>query len=274
MSLAALALRLIAVKAITGRTLAEDRIFDSQIESIDSLVKRMPAPLVIVSVDDADSRGGEGEPPSLGQDETLTLLFETAVAGQVEVDSAGEPITIFAATSQGLEATLDVLWRQVSRALLATPTSAPWGDLFWQFVERMVRIEKRRGGGAEKGVRFASRFILLTLEPAAEPAHGEPVSGRWAALLAAMRGEDDLGELADALEREIEAPAGLADWRIEQAKLGVSDKAARWIGLGPFAAQESDEAAVGEEAAELVEVESDAEMALEAPESGEQDEQV
>lgn len=257
MSLAAFALRLITVEALSGKTLAEDRVYDSAIEKIDALVLREAAPMIVVSVDDADSR----TEPSLLGDESLTLLIETAVTGIVDVpvgeDSGGDTLTIATrATSRSLEATLDILWRQISRALLVGgPGIGPWQDLWHQFALRIVRVEKRRGGGSDKGVRFASRFVLITLTPLDDPPFGAlPADGPWVALLAAMHGNDALAELGAVLAHAIMEPAGLPDWRVAQAVLGVSERGIRGIGPAPFAATETDEIGVGEVAAELGEI--------------------
>jgi hypothetical protein len=257
MSLAALALRVITVKALLGRTVAADRVYDSKIETIDELIRRQPAPLLVVSVDDADSRGSTEREPTLSGDDSLTLLLETAVSGPAEVvdDSAGVMISLpMQATSQGLEATLDILWRQAARALSVTTTSAPWGNLWHEFVLKILRIEKRRGGAADKGVRFASRFILISVQPIDDPQFGSPPDGPWATLLAAMAADANLAGLGELIAREIEEPAGLADWRVAQALLGITDAGIRGIGLAPFGASDADAEAIGETAAPLAEV--------------------
>jgi hypothetical protein len=84
MALTSAALRLCMVLALRGRTLAEDRVFDSAIATLDALVKGEPSPLIIVSADEADSEGVT--PASLlsgvGQ---LKILVETAVGSAVDL---------------------------------------------------------------------------------------------------------------------------------------------------------------------------------------------
>jgi hypothetical protein len=234
--LVGLALRLAIVKAIRGRTLAGDRVYDSAVETIDDLIRREPSPIVIVSVDEA-SGDNVAASALLGMVRRLTILIETAVAGAANVpatgDDDGADAIVISGTSQGLEASLDLLDRQVCRCLL-TPAAAPWSDLWRRLALRIAHYERKRGGSAESGVRFAARFHLLTLEPIADPAPGVTLDAAgevWADLVAAMRADADLAGLAEAVDTEITKPEGLADWRVAQALLGVSDADIAGLGI-------------------------------------------
>jgi hypothetical protein len=256
MSLASLALRVCACQALKGGTLAGDNVFDSAIDTLDELIGSDPAPVLIVSIDE-----GKGEGPErdwLSGESSVTLLFETAIASVASVAATNgdgeETVVNMSATSEGLEASLDILWRQICRALLVPAGRGSWQDLFQRFAMRWRSINRKRGGGAE-GIRFAARYYLVEIEPLSEPDFGGAPAGPWADLIAAMRNVPDLVDLADTLAREIAAPEDLTAWQQAQARLGVSDEGMRaGTGLAPFAATDTDEAAVGDAAAELTEV--------------------
>ena len=235
MSLVSLALRVAIVQAVKGRTVAGDRVFDSAIETLDEIITSSPAPIVIVSIDEAETSAASGM-TLLSAPDRLTILIEAAVAEAVTTvgtdDAGAETAVVVRAASEGLEATLDILHRQMARALL-TPIGAPWSDLWRRFACRIARIERKRGGGADKGTRFASRFLLVTVEPIDDPGFGEAAPEPWSDLIAAMRGGADLAGLAAVMEAEITAPAGLADWRRVQALLGVSEETVRGTGIAP-----------------------------------------
>ena len=237
MALASFALRLSIVMALRGKTLAEARVYDSAIETLDQLVKGEASPLIIVSADEADSEAVK--PASLlsgvGQ---LKILIETAVARAVQIpgeDAQGaETVLSIGPTDQGLEFTLDVLERQIAR-VLETPDTTPWSDLWRRFAMTIPVVEKKRGGSGEAGVRFASRFIILTIVPIDDPPVGAMAAGPWADLIAALRAEPEteMQGIGNVLAQEIEAPEGLADWRKMQALLGIAEESVRGLGIAP-----------------------------------------
>ena len=67
-----------------------------------------------------------------------------------------------------------------------------------------------------------------------DPAPGVPLDAAgevWADLVAAMRADAELAGLAEAVDAEITKPEGLADWRVAQALLGVSDADVAGLGI-------------------------------------------
>lgn len=236
MSLVSLALRIAVTEALKGRTLAEGRVADSELGAISDLIGESPSPLIVVSVDDAS---GERDKPGLSlldAADEIGLLFEIAIASRVSAeakDAAGDVSMIaIEPTSKGLEASLDLVWRQVSRALLTPLAGETWGDIARQLILRMTRYQMKRGGEVD-GSRVATRFYLLSVEPLAEPDFGRPAEGVWAELITAMEGTAGLVELARILRAAIEQPAGLADWRVVQARLGLPDSEVRALGIAP-----------------------------------------
>lgn len=236
MSLVSLALRIAVTEALKGRTLAEGRVVDSELAAISDLIGDSPAPLIVVSVDDASGERDKAGLSLLDAADEIGLLFEIAIASRVTaeaIDGQGAASLIaIEPNSKGLEASLDILWRQVSRALLTPIDGEPWGEIVRQLILRMTRFQMKRGGEAD-GNRVATRFYLLSVEPIAEPDFGRPAEDVWAELLAAMERTASLVEMARILRAAIEQPAGLADWRVVQARLGVSEAEVRALGIAP-----------------------------------------
>ena len=233
MSLVGLAIRIALTQAIRGRTIAEDRVYDSAIETLDQMAKGEARPLVIVSVDDAEG-GSMGDCASLMAADRMNILIELASAGPVEIEGedGAEADTQVAteSTSQASEMTLDVLWRQISRVLL-TPVGDPWADL-WRSLCTVTAVELKRGGSADAGVRFASRFYLVTVNPMADPDFGVAPSAVWRDLIEALDAAG-LSGVAEIIRAEITDPDGLADWRQIQARLGIATEAVTGLGITP-----------------------------------------
>lgn len=235
MSLASLALRIAVVEALKDATLAGGRIADSEIDELGSLISSEPAPIVVVSIDDADGERDKAGLALLDADDQVGLLFEVAVASKVSVtardEEGSEEAIVIEPSSMGLEASLDFLWRQICRALL-TPGAGPWSDLVRRLIMRTVRFQRKRGGDA-RGVRFASRYYLVTVELVSDPDFGVAAGELWDDLIVAMEAEPHLAGLARIIRAEIERPDGIARWRADQARLGLPEAEVRGLGIAP-----------------------------------------
>jgi hypothetical protein len=236
MSLVSLALRIAITEALKGRTIAERRVVDSELAAISDLIGDSPSPLIVVSVDDASGERDKAGLSLLDAADEIGILFEIAVASRVDAEAKdGEgDVSLFAIepTSRGLEASLDILWRQISRALLTPLAGEPWGEIVRGLVLKLNRFQMKRGGEAD-GSRVATRFYLLSDEPVAEPDLGRPASDVWATLLDAMEQTACHAEMAGVIRAAIEQPAGLADWRVVQARLGITEAEIRALGIAP-----------------------------------------
>jgi hypothetical protein len=230
MSLIAFAIRMALQRALTGKTYAEDRVFDSVITPIDQKVEQGSLPLIIVSTDD-DQASEIAQFDLMRGSRELDIVIEMALATTVTVD--GEVQVQIPHTDAGMEHALNFMGRQVYRALMH-PTD-PWADLFRAFTSSVKKTLSRRGAGADKGVRFAARQLVLTVDPLFEPAFGVEVDagGPWGKLLALMAADSELDDLAKVLSDEILGEA-LPSWQSIQASLGLSAAAIRTIGLAPI----------------------------------------
>lgn len=224
MSLARTAVRMTAVRAITGRTLAGDRVHDSAIVPIDVKITDDKLPMITVVTDDdvLDVKGRD----LAGAERHLDLVIEIAVATKVTSDG-GTVVFEIPETDFGLEWTLDVIEEQIDRALLGDDTV--WSTIFIKLVTRIFDKTSKRAASVEKG-RYAARQIVYSLDPVACPQWGDPVAynSPYGLLLAAMAADAELAEYGTFL-RSIMENGALEDWQRQARMLGLISVA----GLGP-----------------------------------------
>ena len=226
MSLVSLVLRIATVHALRGATFAEDRVHDSRIDPQD-LVSSDAEPFIIVAVDSVEA-GASGR-DLLGANGVVQLTLDLAVATRVVVTSKrpdtgdgeeGEEEVeevVIPHTDAGMEITLDLMVRQIHRALLGA--NGPWSDLWRRVVTKVEKVQADRGASAEDGVRFATRQIIMSVNTLAEPSFG-PAQSFWGDALALLRTETPLQPIADLMEAEIES-AEVTSWRRTLGDLGL-----------------------------------------------------
>jgi hypothetical protein len=239
MSLINLAVRIAAVKALKGATLAGDRVFDSQIDALDDRITKDKAPAIVVYIDEDHAKPLGKD--LVNADRTVSLVIEISVASKVAIGDVTEVVIPY--TDPGLETTINLIGYQIMKALQAG--ASEWSELWRLFVVGIHEVAAVRGANAEKGVRWAARQIVMKCETLSEPAYGiaPAEGGHWARLLAAMAADSDLAPIGSLIEGVISEPA-LADWRSAAAVLGVNRDVADGIGIAPL-----DPAATGEAAA-------------------------
>ncbi len=240
MSIARTAVRVAAVKAITGRTLAGPRVADSAIEPIDVAVGEVRLPLVTVTTDD-DTIDTHGRDAWSGRRD-LDLVIEMAVA--TEVKDGGFTIP---QTDAGFEWTLDIMEHQIERALFDEGT--PWGAVFMMLVPRIHKRVSRRGASAERGVRFAARQLVLTVDVIATPEQGaevDPGTG-YGRLLALMAEDPELVKFGELLRGLIEQPQR-PGWKRAAEAAGLTRESAEAIGIAPLDPTEQGEPPILERA--------------------------
>lgn len=223
MSLSCLALRVCTRGALLGRTLAEDRVRDSAIASIDDevlaegLVIAIYVDEMTASVGFVDQGAGDG---------LATLVIETCITTKV-----GERALDVVMTDAGMELAIDLVGDQIRRAL-NDPLNT-WSALWRQLVVKESGLKSQRGSNKlPNGVRLAGRETTVSVGLMAEPAIGVEPSGFWADFIAAVQEDPQFAEVADKITAAIRGEP-LADWLQVQAAQGLTANAVRDIGVAP-----------------------------------------
>ena len=168
MSLARACLRLSAVAALRGVTLAETRVFDSRIGAIDGLKPDERKPVIAVYTEDESGEplsSHNGGPPFRPH---VELVFEISMV-EAQFDEATEITDIACPTTDAeLEAALDTLEQQI-RVVLFEDMLAPLSVLFRRAFLRAHHYQSLRFREEAKGNRLAYRYIIIKLEVADEP---------------------------------------------------------------------------------------------------------
>ncbi len=236
MSLANLAIRNCVCRALLeAKTLAGERIADSELSPIEDLIKEQRTPIVVVSIDGGES----GDERALnGASSRLSLIIEIALAARVEIDGGeGEKIAIHPADGGG-EDILNLLWYEIIMAL-SSPSGGAWSDLLRMFdlaSDQAIRERCKwvRGGDTEHGLELASRTYRIEVAPIDDPLVSRDLDvAPWSRLLALFDGVTDLAPTGRAIRKLVSRNDGLADWRRDQARLGVDDDVIRDLGVAP-----------------------------------------
>lgn len=238
MNLTALAIRICAVEAIAGATIAEDRVFDSRFEEMDSVAVVTKLPVISVYTDDdrLTAEGGTSlAKATLFGKRELKLAVDMGVASIITVQLPnGETVDEigFPETDANHEALLNVMGRQVFTALFAG--AGPWAEIFRSFVTNVGSIESVRGADVKNGTRFAARSIVFTLDTIADPVPGRgPEAGTpWATFIAKATATPRLAKIAALIEAETGGtPTG---WAAVKAMMGWTSEEAEAAGIVPF----------------------------------------
>lgn len=216
MSLARTALRIAAVRALRGATIAESRVFDSRIEEIKFEEPQDRLPLVIVTTDDEEISQITGL-DVIGAPSALDLVFDMSIATSITLENGDSDIAV-GQTDSGLELALDVLSRQVIMTLQTATT--PWADLFRSLCLKVETVIARRGADTREGVRFAARQLVFQVMPLSDPAYTPEAGTPIARFLALCDQAPDLALVAATFRSQISASPGSP--QADRAMLGLS----------------------------------------------------
>ncbi|BCB18055.1 hypothetical protein [Bosea sp. ANAM02] len=223
MSLSEIAIRLVTVKALSGRTLAGGAVSDSEVSAIDVAAAEHKRPFIAVYTDDGESQGVGRD--ILTGNGSFSLAIEIGVTSKMRyrLDSGeDELVDALVPTDALMEMTLNLIARQIAIAL-ADPTNE-WSDLWRRFVTKVGRVRKRRGASADKLLRFAGRQMEIEVHPLADPPFGKAPAGVWADLLAKIEqdADPDFRKLAVPIRRAIVGDPPEPSWRIDQSQMALS----------------------------------------------------
>lgn len=234
MSLSRFALRVCTARALRDVTLAESRIFQSAIDPLDTRVREVRQPMLIINTDD-HAQTGDGRDMTGGEDK-LDLVIEATIAGKTAatgIDGQGDEVAIeVPGADAGMDLTLDILEHQTIRALVRG--DGVWAALWRRMVPRVHSRASRRGADVS-GVRWAARQIVLSCDVLADPVGGEQAitGGFWADFLAAMAADADLAKVEPLIRGVLVGDGQNPDWERTAAMIGIGQDVAQAIGYAP-----------------------------------------
>lgn len=224
MSLVRLGVRVAAVHAIMGRTYAAASVHDSKITPLDELVKESPSPFVIITTDD-DDQEMRGRDVNAGP-RRLDLVIEFGLASTTTDGAVEVPHT-----DAGLEIVIDLMQRQILRALIDEATE--FSTVFKRLVTSINGLTSRRGASAEDGVRYAARQMIINVDTLNDPGFGVALDADHPlkALADLLEGQADTANLAALIQSAATGDA-IPDYDRLLIDLGMTTTAARGIALG------------------------------------------
>ena len=235
MSLTRFAIRHCAAQALKGATLADDRVFQSEIDPLDAKVSANRAPMLIVNTDDhmTEVTGRD----MAGAQDRLDLVIEATIADKVTTPGEGGDGQTVSVTipgqDAGMDLTLDIIAHQTVRAI--TRRGGVWGDLLARFVLRIHSTKSRRGANSS-GVRFAARQIVITLDAVADPVGGESLAAGtlWGDFVAALEADPAFAPVGALIRSVLIGDGQNPEWERVAHMIGIRAEAADQIGFWPL----------------------------------------
>ncbi|TFF20816.1 hypothetical protein E3C22_18180 [Jiella endophytica] len=181
MSLCRFALRVCAVEALKGGTIAGENVRNSRIGAIDIAADgtlRIDENRVFLDIFTDDSVETGADTRDLRRNGELAINFESGItSAMTETNENGESSIVgvgIPATDDAFEATLDVLDTQIQRRL-SDPTSE-WAECWRKLIDGVARVERRRIASQDDGVRRAARQLRLIVKARPDPVFAEELA--------------------------------------------------------------------------------------------------
>lgn len=233
MSLVAAMLRMTAVRALRGNTAAGVAILDSSIEALSDIMTDAQQPAILVRIDQVEEPGkNEG---LFARSAIVTLSFDLLVASKVtyEKPNGNGPVTeiVIESTDAGLEFSLDMLDRQLRRAL-SDPTNA-FAEAFRKLVASFGPVKSSRGIDPETGRKHAIRMIEIDVEPICDPAPGEEIGEAIDAVLTLLATVADYVPAVEIMRAELAKGASLTSWQKLQSAMMTAANVPGLLGVAP-----------------------------------------
>jgi hypothetical protein len=244
MSLIRIALRMTAVMALKGRTLAGDNVLDSEIgvfrEKDRGFYLKGKDRFIAVYTDAANAQADEARNLLENGQVTLSIEYGVADAMVLEEPDPDDPDKMIESVIPGIPYTsrmpefyLDILGRQI-RSCLQGSNSEP-ADVFRGLFARVTKQQVERADSDNNGERVAAQKLTFTLDALRDPVFAKDVVAdlpfaRFLALLDA--GNPDDQRLADLIRLQI--PADPETDEEVQARIGSTVAEMRALGFGLF----------------------------------------
>ncbi|MES0023161.1 MULTISPECIES: hypothetical protein [unclassified Mesorhizobium] len=232
MSLVNAMLRMTAVQALRGNTIAGGGVTDSSIEALSSVMGDQQAPVILVRIDQAEYSGqNEGFFATSGIVKlSLDLIVASAVTYQT---TEGQMVTeiVIQPTDAGLEFSLDMLDRQWRR-VLSDPTNA-FAECFRSLVSTIGPVKETRGVDPEGGRKHAIRMVEVDIEPICDPAPGGALPALIDVVLTRLATVADYQAAVTIMRAELTKGADLLSWQKVQSTLMAAAKVPGMLGVAP-----------------------------------------
>lgn len=239
MSLAAFALRTCTVRALRGATLAGASVYDSPVDPSDLAGKASRPTIFVYSdaehVEDFDTRD------LLAGQRTVDLSLLIVLPATLEATVNGATVE-FQDGKAGAAAAIDIVYRQIERALVAEETT--WSQLWCTLVSRIESIHSHAYvlpvGPTGKQLHLPARGVTISVRTLQSPALGrEADEWFWAPFVTAMQGDPGLSPLAPLIAGAMEGTV-LPQWRVDALDVGDTVRDAIVMGYGPLGGTATD----------------------------------
>lgn len=232
MSLVNAMLRMLAVQALRGNTIAADGVTDSSIEALSSIMSDRQAPVILVRIDEAKYTGqNEGFFVTSGSVTfALDLIVASSVTYQMTDGQTVNQIEI-APTDAGLEFSLDMLDRQWRR-VLSDPTNA-FAECLRGLIAAYGPVKAARGVDPEGGRKHAIRMVEIEIEPVCDPAPGAALPTVIDTALTKLATVTDYQAAVTIMRAELGKGADLTSWQKVQSTLMTTAAVPGMLGVAP-----------------------------------------
>ena len=223
-------LRFCAAEALRGNTYAEERVYDSSVDTLDEFLKDASSPFIVISTDEAEI---SPDVHDVGKIDKVDLVLDIGVGSAMTADD-GAVTFVIPHTDAGAELAVNLLTRQVLRHLFEPNSGGDFGKIFRKVGIKCTKISIRRGAGAENGVRFSAAQLIVSMTTLQEPAFGRIASNVFSEFIALVRAHPKHGPIADAIEQAFIGDIAVPDWKAAASALGLSDETGDAIGILPL----------------------------------------
>ncbi len=227
MGVVSFALRTAICKTLRGSTIAGPHVYDSPVEPLDMVTgpNATGAPVIAVFVSEMKKNSVQGRDVAgaSAEAEVTIQIYAPAEFNMSMLAADGSPIEVRVG-GEGIAVALDFAERQIERVFAMSDTE--WGKLFRRLITSYANVHSMRilvrVGDAQNGVNIPMAELTYTCKTIFEPAYSSEMDALWQQIYDALAADEAYEGIAEMLKALIEAPEGVADWRLLQGLLGAT----------------------------------------------------